>query len=76
LGGRRIFEFEASLVYRVSSKTARATQINSVLKKTKPNNNKNNKNNTKNKPQNPKKQNKTKKTQNLSGLKEHIWAGM
>ena len=30
------FEFEASLVYRVSSKTARATQRNSVLgKKTK-----------------------------------------
>jgi hypothetical protein len=35
--GRRISEFEVSLVYRVSSRTARATQINPVLKtKTKP----------------------------------------
>jgi hypothetical protein len=31
--GRRIFEFEASLVYRVSSRTARATQRNPVSKK-------------------------------------------
>jgi hypothetical protein len=30
--GRRIFEFEASLVYRVSSRTARATQRNPVSK--------------------------------------------
>jgi hypothetical protein len=30
--GRQIFEFEASLVYRVSSRTARATQRNPVLK--------------------------------------------
>jgi hypothetical protein len=30
--GRWISEFEASLVYRVSSKTARATQRNLVLK--------------------------------------------
>jgi hypothetical protein len=30
--GRRISEFEASLVYRVSSRTARATQRNSVSK--------------------------------------------
>jgi hypothetical protein len=36
--GRRISEFEASLVYRVSSRTARATQRNPVSKtKTKPN---------------------------------------
>jgi hypothetical protein len=36
--GRRISEFEASLVYRVSSRTARATQRNPVLKdKTKQN---------------------------------------
>jgi hypothetical protein len=37
LGGRgkRISEFEASLVYRVSSRTARATQRNPVLKKQK-----------------------------------------
>jgi hypothetical protein len=31
--GRRISEFEASLVYRVSSRTARATQRNSVTNK-------------------------------------------
>jgi hypothetical protein len=35
--GRQISEFEASLVYRVSSRTARATQRNPVLKKTKQN---------------------------------------
>jgi hypothetical protein len=33
--GRGISEFEASLVYRVSSRTARATQRNPVLKKRK-----------------------------------------
>jgi hypothetical protein len=31
--GRQISEFEASLVYRVSSRTAKATQRNPVLKK-------------------------------------------
>jgi hypothetical protein len=31
--GRRISEFKASLVYKVSSRTARATQRNPVLKK-------------------------------------------
>jgi hypothetical protein len=31
--GRRISEFEASLVYRVSSRTDRAIQRNPVLKK-------------------------------------------
>jgi hypothetical protein len=42
--GRRISEFEASLVYRVSSRTARATQRNPVLKnKTKQNKTKQNK---------------------------------
>jgi hypothetical protein len=44
--GRRISEFEASLVYRVNSSTARATQRNPVLKK---------------KTKKQKKQNKTKK---------------
>jgi hypothetical protein len=40
--GRRISEFKDSLVYRVSSRTARATQRNPVWKKTKkPNQNKN-----------------------------------
>jgi hypothetical protein len=33
--GRRISEFEASLVYKVSSRTARAIQRNPVLKKPK-----------------------------------------
>jgi hypothetical protein len=33
--GRRISEFEASLVYQVSSRTARATQRNPVSKKKK-----------------------------------------
>jgi hypothetical protein len=33
--GRRISELEASLVYRVSSRTARATQRNPVSKKKK-----------------------------------------
>ena len=33
--GRRISEFEASLVYKVNSKTARATQRNPVSKKPK-----------------------------------------
>jgi hypothetical protein len=43
--GRRISEFEASLVYRVSSRTARDTQRNPVSKnqnQTKPNQNKKN----------------------------------
>jgi hypothetical protein len=34
--GRQISEFEASLVYKVSSRTARATQRNPVWKKPKP----------------------------------------
>lgn len=33
--GRQIFEFEASLVYRVSSRTARAAQRNPVSRKKK-----------------------------------------
>jgi hypothetical protein len=35
--GRGISEFKASMVYRVSSRTARATQRNPILKKTKTN---------------------------------------
>jgi hypothetical protein len=35
--GRQISDFEASLVYRVSSRTARATQRNPVSKKQKTN---------------------------------------
>jgi hypothetical protein len=48
--GRQISEFEASLFYRVSSRTARATQRNPVSKKPK----------TKNKNQKNKKKQKTK----------------
>jgi hypothetical protein len=42
LGGRdrQISEFEASLIYRVSSRTARAIQKNPVLKNNNNNNNK------------------------------------
>jgi hypothetical protein len=42
--GRRISEFEASLVYRVSSRTARATQRNPVSKNKNKQTNKNNNN--------------------------------
>jgi hypothetical protein len=47
LGGRgkQISEFEASLVCRVSSRTARATKRNSVSRRKKKNNNNNNNNN-------------------------------
>jgi hypothetical protein len=41
--GRWISEFEASLVYRVSSRTARATQRNPVSKNQKKNKKKKNK---------------------------------
>jgi hypothetical protein len=41
--GRRISEFEASLVYKVSFRTARATQRNPVSKKQKTKNKKKNK---------------------------------
>jgi hypothetical protein len=40
--GRWISEFKASLVYKVSSRTARATQRNPVLKNKNNNNNNNN----------------------------------
>jgi hypothetical protein len=42
--GRQISDLEASLVYRVSSRTTGATQRNPVLKKKKNNNKKQNKN--------------------------------
>jgi hypothetical protein len=41
--GRQISEFEASLVYKVSSRTARATQRNPVSKKQKTKNRQTNK---------------------------------
>jgi hypothetical protein len=46
--GRWISEFEASLVYRVSSRTARAIQRNPVSKNKNNNNNNNNNKNPKN----------------------------
>jgi hypothetical protein len=52
--GRWISEFEASLVYRVSSRTARAIQRNPVSKKQKTKNKKTKKNN--NNKKNPEKQ--------------------
>jgi hypothetical protein len=56
--GRQISEFEASPVYRVSSRTARATQRNPVSKNQ-------NQNQTKTKQKNPK----TTTTKNLTGEK-------
>jgi hypothetical protein len=61
--GRRISEFEASLVYRVSSRAARTTQRNPVLKN-------DNNNNNNNKPKNKTKQNKKPKTKATTK-----WAG-
>jgi hypothetical protein len=40
--GRQISEFKASLVYKVSSRTAKATQRNPVLEKKKPKTKQNN----------------------------------
>jgi hypothetical protein len=45
--GRRLSEFEASLVYKLSSRTARAIQRNPVSKKQKPKTNQPNNNNNK-----------------------------
>jgi hypothetical protein len=56
--GRQISEFEASLIYRVSSRTARATQRNPVSKKKQTNKQKTNK--------------QTKKKQNKSVFKEKV----
>jgi hypothetical protein len=55
--GRRISEFEVSLVYRVSSRTARATQRNPVLKNNK----------TKNQNKKPKQQQQKTKTVESAG---------
>jgi hypothetical protein len=62
--GRRISEFEASLVYRVSSRTARAIQRNPVSRKTKQTN-QTDKQKPPNTKQNKTKQNKTKQNQTL-----------
>jgi hypothetical protein len=57
--GRRISEFEASLVYKVSSRTARATKRNPVSNKTK---------------QNKTKQNKTKQKEQQQQWSTGIWS--
>jgi hypothetical protein len=57
--GRWISEFEASLFYRVSSRTARDTQKNPVSQNP-PNNNDNNNNNNNNKKKKKKKKKKRK----------------
>jgi hypothetical protein len=54
LEGRQISKFKASLVYRVSSRTARATQRNSISNKTKQNKTKQNKTKQNKTKQNPK----------------------
>jgi hypothetical protein len=59
--GRQISEFQASLVYRVSSRTARATQRNPVSKKKKKNMNK-----KQNKTKQKTKKEKQKQTKNYS----------
>jgi hypothetical protein len=56
--GRQISEFEDSLVYRVSSRTARATQRNPVSKKQKKKNKKKKKTKTKKKKKERKKEKK------------------
>jgi hypothetical protein len=61
--GRRISELEASLVYRVSSRTARATQRNPVLKK---------KTKTKNKKPKKKKRKKVRKEGRKEGRKNSL----
>jgi hypothetical protein len=71
--GRWISEFEASLVYRVSSRTARTTQRNPVLKKqnkTKKNKNKNKNKKTKKKKRRRKKE---KKKESSFFLWQKLW---
>jgi hypothetical protein len=71
--GRQISEFKASLVYRVSSRTARATQRNPASNKTKQNKTKQNKTkqNKKQKKKNKKKQkNKTKQNKKTQKTKK------
>jgi hypothetical protein len=60
--GRQISEFEASLVYKVSSRTARATQRNPVSKQNKTKQNKTKKQKTKPTPPNPQKKKEISKT--------------
>jgi hypothetical protein len=72
--GRGISELKASLVYRVSSRTARDTQRNPVSKKNKKNKNKNKnkKTKTKTKTKNKNKKNKNKKQKQEKTKKKAI----
>jgi hypothetical protein len=65
--GRRTSEFEASLVYKVSFRTARAIQRNPVSKNKKQNNN--NKKTTKN----PKNKKQTNKQKGRCWFSKDIW---
>jgi hypothetical protein len=69
--GRRISEFEASLVYRVSSRTARATQRNPVSKKQK--NKQTNKQTKKEKKRKEKKRKERKKERRKERKNQFYW---
>jgi hypothetical protein len=68
--GRQISEFEASLVYRVSFRTAKTTQRNPVSNKTKQNKTKNNNNNKIKTKNNSNNNNKQKQNPRLSSIAE------
>jgi hypothetical protein len=70
MGGREISEFQASLVYRVSSRTAKATQRRPASNKTKQNKTKQNKTKQNKTKQNKTKQNKTKQKPNQAKKKK------
>jgi hypothetical protein len=69
--GRRISEFEASLVYEVSSRTAKATQRNPVSKNKNKNKTKQNKQKTKQNKKTQTKPNQNKKNSKLGCLDGH-----
>jgi hypothetical protein len=70
--GRRISEFQASLVYKVSSRTARATQRNPVLKNKNKQTNKNKKQN-KQKKKNEKKRKREKERPERLSWERPLW---
>jgi hypothetical protein len=74
--GRQISEFEASLVYRVSSRTARATQRNPVsIKQNKTKQNKTKQNKTKNKNKKPKRKEKESR-QDTEGITQFCYSNI
>jgi hypothetical protein len=68
-GGRHISEFQASLVYRVSSRTARAIQRNPISKQNTTKDNKTKQNNKQTNKKTPKHLKSTLKISNLIGRK-------